>query len=57
MKSATVVRMVAVADLKGEKIIGQVYGWLMNEEPLAKGTLNAKLKRMRRRTAPKSRRS
>lgn len=50
-------KMVAVADLNGEKIIGQVYGWLMNEEPLAKGTLNAKLKRMRRRTAPKSRRS
>lgn len=50
-------KMVVAAGLCGEKIIGQVYGWLMNEEPLAKGTLNSKLKRMRRRTAPKSRRS
>ena len=50
-------KMVAVADLDGEKIIGLVYGWLMNEEPLTKGTMNAKLKRMRRRTTPKSRRS
>lgn len=41
----------------GQKMVGQVYGWLTGEEPLAKGTLSAKLKRMKRRTAPMSSRS
>lgn len=50
-------RMAAVVGITGQKIIGQIYGWLMNEEPLAKATLSAKLKRMKRRTAPRSGRS
>lgn len=49
-------KMSQTAGIAGQKIIGQIYGWLMNEEPLSKATLHAKLKRMRRRTAPESRR-
>ena len=43
-----------IAGNMGQKVIGEVHGWLSGATPLAASTLSQKLRRMRRRTAPKS---
>lgn len=38
----------------GQKVVGDVHGWLSGSAPLATSTLSPKLRRMKRRTAPNS---
>ncbi len=40
-----------IASYLGQKVVAEVFGWLMGEPTLAISTINEKLRRMRRRTA------
>lgn len=52
LKSLWVAQKVA-GDL-GQRVVAEVHGWLSGSAPLAASTLSAKLRRMKRNTAPKS---